>query len=420
MSILIPYGAGRITYEFEASIINSGIKELKGVEDGKEVVKRAMKNPIGSKRLNELARGKKSAVIIISDHTRPVPSKDIIPCMFEELREGNPNINITLLVATGCHRDTTKEELYEKLGVDIVEREKIVIHDAGNKSKNVKIGYLPSGRELRMNRLASETDLLVAEGFIEPHFFAGFSGGRKSVLPGICDKATIIGNHCGSFIANPYARTGVLENNPIHRDMVEAARMARLQYIVNVIIDDNKKTVAAFAGDFEKAHTSGVQFLKAFCKANAVPADIVITSNGGAPLDQNLYQCVKGLTAAEASAKENAVVIMCAEMADGIGGDNFYEMVKNADNIHELYQKILHTPAGQTVSDQWQVQILVRILLKHHVIFVTREGMAPVIESMKMEYAKSLENAVRRAKEIKGEEAEITVIPDGVSVIIEK
>ena len=387
-------------------------------QNGSRLVAEAMGQPYGGKQLRELAVGKNRATVIISDHTRPVPSKDILPNMLRQLREGNPDIEITLLVATGCHRGTTPEELAAKLGTKIALREKILVHDAFDPDTNVNIGILPSGAPLVVDRAAVETDILVAEGFIEPHFFAGFSGGRKSVLPGVCGTVTVYGNHCGSFIADPHARTGVLEGNPIHRDMVVAVKMAKLAYIVNVVIDDNKNTVAAFAGDPFLAHEAGVAFLERHCGVAAVPADIVVTSNGGAPLDQNLYQCVKGLTAAEATAKPGAVLIICAEAADGIGGDSFYRSMRECESPGALYEQYCATPQGETIPDQWQTQILARILMKHRVIFVTRKELAQTARDMKMEYAETLDVALSMARQTTGEVGTLTVIPNGISVIV--
>lgn len=413
------YGKGTLRCPVEPDAVLALQEEQEtGRVCGSELVKQAMENPYGGKTLTELARNKQRATVIISDHTRPVPSKDILPHMLRELREGNPQIEITLLVATGCHRGTTPEELAAKLGEEMAKSERIHIHDAFAKEENVEIGVLPSGAPLVIDRLAMETDLLVAEGFIEPHFFAGFSGGRKSVLPGVCAAATVYGNHCGSFIADEHSRTGVLEGNPIHRDMVAAARMAKLAYIVNVVINDDKETVAAFAGDPFLAHEAGAAFLKQKCEVSAVPGDIVITSNGGAPMDQNLYQCVKGLTAAEATAKPGAVLIICAEAADGIGGDGFYRSLRQCENPAELYESYCATPQGETIPDQWQTQILARILMKHRVIFVTRKELEQTIQEMKMEYAETLEQALEMARRSVGETAAVTVIPNGISVIV--
>ena len=418
-NISIPYGKTSLSCALpDCALLTSRVGELKSDRAGIDLVREAMANPIGSPNLSELARGKKSCTVIISDHTRPVPSRDILPPMLEQLREGNPEIQITLLVATGFHRLTTADELKNKLGEEIASREKIVVHDAFDADSNVEIGTLPSGAPLVIDRAAVETELLVAEGFIEPHFFAGFSGGRKSVLPGVCDKTTVLGNHCGAFIASPCARTGILEGNPLHRDMVAAAEMAKLAFIVNAVIDEEKKTVAAFAGDFRKAHEAGVSFLRQYCEVKAEPADIVITSNGGAPLDQNIYQCVKGLTAAEATASEGAVLIICAELADGTGGEGFYRSLRDCESPRAHFEQCVATPQAETIPDQWESQILARILMKHRVIFVSRPEMESTIREMKLDFAPNIEQALAMARAEKGENARITVIPNGISVMV--
>ena len=420
-NISIPYGKTSLSCTLpDCALLTSRVGELKSDRAGIDLVREAMANPIGSPNLSELARGKKSCTVIISDHTRPVPSRDILPPMLEQLREGNPEIQITLLVATGFHRLTTADELKNKLGEEIASREKIVIHNAFDADSNVEIGTLPSGAPLVIDRAAVETELLVAEGFIEPHFFAGFSGGRKSVLPGVCDKTTVLGNHCGAFIASPCARTGILEGNPLHRDMVAAAEMAKLAFIVNAVIDEEKKTVAAFAGDFRKAHEAGVSFLRHYCEVKAEPADIVITSNGGAPLDQNIYQCVKGLTAAEATAREGAVLIICAELADGTGGEGFYRSLRDCESPRAHFEQCVATPQAETIPDQWESQILARILMKHRVIFVSRPEMESTIREMKLDFAPNIEQALAMARAEKGENARITVIPNGISVMVKE
>ena len=419
--ISIPYGKGQLCWEFPYDgLLTSRVDQLKSEKTGQELVEEAMAHPIGSPTLRELAVGKKSCTIIISDHTRPVPSRDILPPVLRQLRQGSPDIAVTLLVATGFHRLTTKEELTAKLGEEIASAETIRVHDAFDPDSNVQIGILPSGAPLVIDRAAVETDLLISEGFIEPHFFAGFSGGRKSVLPGVCDKTTVLGNHCGQFIASPFARTGVLEGNPLHTDMVAAAEMAKLAFIVNVVIDEGKKTVAAFAGDFRQAHEAGTAFLRQYCEVEAIPGDIVVTSNGGAPLDQNIYQSVKGLTAAEASAKEGAVLIMCAQLADGTGGQGFYTSLRDCESPEDHFAQCAATPQNETIPDQWESQILARILMKHRVIYVSRPEMEQTLREMKLEYAPTLEAALTMAKADKGENASITVIPNGISVIVKE
>ena len=417
--VRIPYGRGFIEFDEKGSpVLESSIGELKSERPGREIVKAALENPIDSVRLRELAEGRKNCVIIISDHTRPVPSKDILPEMIAELEAGSSDIEITLLVATGFHRLTTEEELKEKLGEDIIKRCKIAVHDCRNTASNVQIGILPSGAPLVIDRIAAETELLVSEGFIEPHFFAGFSGGRKSVLPGVCDAVTVLGNHCSRFIDSKYSRTGILDKNPIHEDMLAAAEMAGLKFIVNVIIDEDKKTVAAFAGNYRTAHRAGCDYLMDYCRVSPRYADIVISSNGGAPLDQNLYQAVKGMTAAEATCNEGGTIILCAECADGHGGEGFYKALKDCDNPRELYERQMSTPQSETVPDQWESQILARILIHHRLIVVTRPEMKEIVDNMKMTWAGSLEEALEIADY--GEGKSLTVIPNGISVIVKE
>lgn len=258
-----------------------------------ELVAQAMAAPINSPPLALLAQGRKKIVYLASDHTRPVPSRVIFPAMEKEIFEGNPEADLTIVVSTGCHRPTTQAELEAKFGAEVVKKYPIIIHDCRTSSM-VTVGQLPSGGQFKINKMAWEADLLVSEGFIEPHFFAGFSGGRKSVLPGITDLNGVVYNHNAGFIAHDRARTGILDGNPIHQDMVYAAQEARLAYIVNVVLDADKKVIKAFAGHFDQAHRAGCEFLAQLAGVKAAVADIVVTTNGGYPLDQNIYQAVKG------------------------------------------------------------------------------------------------------------------------------
>ena len=275
------------------------------------------------------------------------------------------------------------------------------------------MGDLPSGARFSVNRLAAETELLVAEGFIEPHFFAGFSGGRKSVLPGICARKTVLGNHCGAFIDDVQARTGILDGNPIHRDMDRAAEMAKLAFIVNVVIDERQQTVAAFAGNFRSAHRRGADFLMRYCGVKAIPGDIAVTSNGGAPLDQNIYQCVKCMTAAEAVCRPGGTIIALGECADGVGGDFFYRQLAECETPRQLYDRLAAVPMEETEPDQWQSQILARILDRCRVILVTRPELKETVRNMKMDWAPGLAEALDMAGE-----GEITWIPNGVSIVV--
>jgi nickel-dependent lactate racemase len=384
-----------------------------------ELVRQALENPIGTPRLRVMAEGKKRVVIIASDHTRPVPSKVIIPQMLAEIRAGNPHAEVTILVSTGCHRRTTKGELIGKFGAGIVEKEKILIHDCDS-PEVVNLGKLPSGGNLIINRAAMEADLLTAEGFIEPHFFAGYSGGRKSVLPGIASRETVLYNHNAEFIASPYARTGIVDGNPIHADMLYAAGAARLAFICNVIINSQKEAIYAVSGDTELAHRTGREFLSGMCQVDALPADIVITTNGGYPLDQNIYQAVKGMTAAETAVKKGGVIIMLAKSDDGHGGEEFYRTFAEEKDLARMTEAFLKTPRHKTRVDQWESQILARILHHARVVYVS-DAPDGMVREFQMIPAHSLDEAVKKAEELLGNpRAAITAIPDGIAVMVNK
>ena len=420
--VKIPYSKGFIEAQFDdarlVGVLESKAHHYKPEAGEQELVKKALENPIASPRLRDLVKGKNKIVIIASDHTRPVPSKIMAPIMLEEIRSGNPEADITFLIATGLHRQTTKEELIGKFGEKVVAEEKIVVHNAFEPEAMVNIGKLPSGGDIVINKLAVEADLLISEGFIEPHFFAGFSGGRKSVLPGVVSKVTVLANHNSRFIASDKARTGNLEGNPIHIDMLHAAKTAKLQFILNVVIDADKKIIKAFAGDLEKAHAEGTKFAGELANVAAKPADIAITSNGGYPLDQNIYQAVKGMSAAEATCRKGGVIIICAACNDGHGGEDFYEWFKKAESAQAVMDEIMAIEPQHTLPDQWEAQILARILIDHTVIMVTDQCDHSMITDMKMKVANTLPEAMKMAEEIVGKDASITVVPDGVSVIV--
>ena len=423
MELHFPYGKETLSIDIDdknlKGVLVSSLHDYKSQKSPKDLVEEALMNPIGSERLSKLSEGKKKVVLICSDHTRPVPSKVIVPPMLREIRKGNPDAEVTIVISTGCHRATTREELIAKFGEEIVEKENIVIHKA-DESPVTFLGILPSGGELLINSIVAEADLVCSEGFIEPHFFAGFSGSRKSILPGVASRTTVLANHCSEFIASPYSRTGILEGNPIHRDMLWAARKAKLAFICNVVINSEKEPIYAVAGDVEKAHEEGCRFLSSLCRVKAATADIVISTNGGYPLDQNIYQAVKGMTAAEATVREGGVIIMLAASNDGLGGDDFYHQMADEKDIHKTMALFLSRGRNETVPDQWQTQIFLRILMKATVVYVSS---APdgIVEDLHMVPAHSLEEALEKARKIVGKaDATITAIPDGVSVIVEE
>ena len=423
VDVKLPYDKQLITAKIPeknfAGLLESKAENFQAALSEKETVEKSLDDPIGSRSLEELAKGKKDIVIISSDHTRPVPSHIITPILLRRIRSTAPDARIRILVATGFHRPSTREELINKYGQEIVDNEEIVMHVSTDDSSMKKIGQLPSGGDCIINRIAAEADLLIAEGFIESHFFAGFSGGRKAVLPGVASYRTMMANHSGEFIDSQKARTGNLNHNPIHKDMVYAARTANLAFIVNVVLDGEKKIIGSFAGDMEDAHKVGCEFVRELASVQKIPSDIAISTNGGFPLDQNIYQAVKGMTAAEATNKEGGVIIMVAASGDGHGGEGFYHNLADVSDPKEFLDQAIHTPRLETVPDQWTSQILARILVHHHVIYVSDKVDPTLITTMHMDSAQTIDEAMEKAFEIEGNEAKVTVIRDGLSVIVQ-
>ena len=419
--IQIPYGKDHLTLSVEESRLAGVLSSAPGtgtLADERTIVRKALENPVESPRLSELAKGKKRILVITSDHTRPVPSAITLPIYLAEIRSGNPDAEIRILIATGMHRPTTESEMRAKFGDQLVEHETMLNHIADDDSAMVFKGILPSGGELWLNGLVDWADLVVSEGFIEPHFFAGFSGGRKSILPGIASRGTVLYNHNAQFLKSPHATQGSLQENPIHHDMIYAARQAKLAFILNVLIDADKRIIAAYAGEPVQAHVKGCAECLEHTRVNRITADIVVTSNGGYPLDQNVYQSVKGMTAAEACVRPGGVIIMCAALGDGHGGEAFFNWFNQHDDPAAVARAIENIKPEDTRMDQWEAQILARVLGKATCIFVTGAENRQLIEAMHMIWAGSLADAMHAAEGITGPNSTVAAIPDGVGVII--
>ena len=384
-----------------------------------QLVLDALEHPVGSPRLRELAKDKQKIVIVTSDHTRAVPSKITLPLLLKEIRSGNPQADITILIATGLHRPTTEEEQRRMFGDDIVGHEKIAINNAFDPEQFVELCTLPSGAVFQVNKLAAQCDLLVTEGFVEPHFFAGFSGGRKSILPGVCSERTVNENHSYKAVSHPRSNSGMLKDNPIHADMLCAAKAVNVQFIFNVALDGEKKIVAAWAGDLEKAHEAGVAFIRQWSQCPVVTGDIVVTSNGGYPLDQNLYQSPKAMATAEACAGEDGVIIMCCSCCDGMGGAHFGEILQRG-TPDEIDRYLSEIPPQKTIPEQWCAQVCVRVLRRHQVILVTTFLDHDEVRRANMIPASTPDEALEIAYRLKGNHARVVVIPDGVSVLTVK
>ena len=422
-TIPIPYYTSTLALHVEEenlkAVLTAKMHGFHAEKSQEQLVLDALEHPVDSPRLRTLAEGKRNIVIVTSDHTRAVPSKITLPLLLKEIRSGNPDADITILIATGLHRPTTEEEQRRMFGDEIVDHEKIAINNAFAPEQFVELCTLPSGAVFQVNRLAAECDLLVTEGFVEPHFFAGFSGGRKSILPGICSERTVNENHSYKAVSHPRSNSGMLKDNPIHADMLCAAKAVNVQFIFNVALDGKKKIVAAWAGDLEKAHEAGVAFIRQWSQCPVVTGDIVITSNGGYPLDQNLYQSPKAMATAEACAGEDGVIIMCCSCCDGMGGAHFGQLIQRG-TPEEIDRYLSSIPPEKTIPEQWCTQVCVRVLRKHPVILVTTFLNHDEVRKANMIPASTPDEALEIAYRLKGEQASVVVIPDGVSVLTVK
>lgn len=422
-TIPIPYYTSTLALHVEEenlkAVLTAKMHGFHAEKSQEQLVLDALEHPVDSPRLRTLAEGKRKIVIVTSDHTRAVPSKITLPLLLKEIRSGNPDADITILIATGLHRPTTEEEQRRMFGDEIVDHEKIAINNAFAPEQFVELCTLPSGAVFQVNRLAAECDLLVTEGFVEPHFFAGFSGGRKSILPGICSERTVNENHSYKAVSHPRSNSGMLKDNPIHADMLCAAKAVNVQFIFNVALDGEKKIVAAWAGDLEKAHEAGVAFIRQWSQCPVVTGDIVVTSNGGYPLDQNLYQSPKAMATAEACAGEDGVIIMCCSCCGGMGGAHFGQLIQRG-TPDEIDRYLSSIPPEKTIPEQWCTQVCVRVLRKHPVILVTTFLNHDEVRKANMIPASTPDEALEIAYRLKGKQASVVVIPDGVSVLTVK
>ena len=342
-----------------------------------------------------------------------------MPILLRRVHAAAHEARVRILVATGMHRASTHEELVDKYGERIVAEEEIVMHVATDDAAMVEVGTLSSGGACIINRIAAEADLLVAEGFIEPHFFAGFSGSRMSVLPGDASYKTIMYNHKGQFVHDARSHAGVLEGNRVHADMMAAAEMAGLAFILNVVLDGKHRVISAFAGDIHAAHEAGCSFVRELAGVRAVDCDVAITTNGGYPLDQNIHQAVKGMTAAEATLGDGGVIIAVTGCAGGHGGEGFFDSIAGSDPA-EFEQACIDRPKDQTLPDQWTAQIFARILAHHPVILVTDLCDHEMIRAMHMTPAASVDEAVQPAFDFKGPDARFAIIPDDLGVVVQR
>ena len=413
MEVVLAYGKHGLTIEApdDAAIVEPA--HTPGVDDEPGALRAALRAPIESPPLQALARPDDTVVIVHSDLTRPAPNDRMLPVILDELAEaGVPVERITLLNATGLHRPNTEAELRQMLGDRIVDGYRCVNHDAHAHADLRFLGHTPGGAEVRLNRHYVDASLRITTGFIEPHFFAGFSGGAKSVLPGVAGDMSVMHNHSAPMIADPSAAWGITADNPIMRESRAAARLCPPSMILNVTLNKSKQITGVFAGALEPAHDAGCRFVKdSVMRQVERPFDIVVTTNSGYPLDLNLYQAVKGMSAAAQVVRPGGAIVIAAECSDGIGHGPFLELLQSRPDPAGLLELI--TSPGFAMFDQWQVQILAQILLHARVYLY-----APLLDDDAVRAAhliptRSIEGTIADLAAEFGPAASLCILPQG-------
>ena len=410
MLVSLPYGRTQLTGHVpEWAATSIVIPRQWQTASQEKSIEAALRQPIGAPRLSELARVSHSAVIVTCDRTRGVPSRVTIPLILEELRSGGMDLDrIMVLVATGLHKGETMTDVTDRLGGELVGKLEVVIHDSDDRTRLVELGRLSSGTPLWLNRSVTESDLVIVESNVEPHFFAGFTGGSKVILPGVAGTGTILRNHSWKNIDNSASRYGATEN-PIRADANEALRHLGRTFALNIVLDSQKRIVHATAGDPISSFNAVAESVRQHSSVQVRDSpDVVITTNGGYPLDRNAYQCVKGIAVPERILHGDSRIIMAGECMDGVGHSDFLRLL--ASNTPEaVYDKLREGEA--LIRDQWEVQVLCRILRKTPVCFITRPELASEIRSMHMDYAQTIEQALDSANLRRGER--VLVLPQG-------
>ena len=366
-------------------------------------------DPTGCRPLGDLVSSGDRVVIVTSDGTRPVPNHLLLPWLLDLLPV--PDHQVTVLLGTGTHRANSADEILEMFGEDLVHRVAILNHDAYDSNSNPGVGETTSGTPVHLDRAYLEADKRIVLGFIEPHFFAGFSGGAKGVAPGVAGIETILRLHRAELIAHPQSTWGVLEGNPIQGEISEAVSCCPPDFMVNVTLNSDKAITDFFIGDYREAHLKGCERVKASSMVSVPePFPIVVTSNSGYPLDQNLYQTVKGMSAAARIVSDGGTILVASECSDGIPdhGD-FARLMKNGEGPSDVLRSVYEE---EPVLDQWQAQILAGILERSEVEVYS--NLKPEdVSSCKLRPIGDFQASLSRRIDSVGKGARVAVLPDG-------
>jgi nickel-dependent lactate racemase len=418
MNINLSYGRTGLTVNLPDSTDIVAAASLPGAANPAMALLGAIHNPIGAPPLADAVKAGDRIVIVHSDMTRPTPNHLIMPVLLAELETaGVHREDITLLNGLGTHRQQTEAEMRLLLGDGVYDNYRCLQHDAWDDANLVSLGTTSLGNQLRVNRLLLDSNVRIYTGFIEPHLFAGYSGGPKAVLPALCGQESVLSNHGREMIAHPNATWGICEGNPIWEEMREAALKVGPAFLLNVTLNEKKEITAVFAGDLLQAHEAGRNFVRDQAMvAVDEPYDIVITTNSGYPLDQNLYQTVKGMKAAVGIVRDGGHIIMAGACEDGIPDHGRYlELLVEAGSPQGFLDMMARPGFGE--QDQWQVQIQALIQLKAEV-HVYSDGLSDEqIRSALFTPCSNIEETVRQLAAEIGPQARICAMPEGPQTI---
>lgn len=383
-----------------------------GLADENAALAEAMGHPIGCPSLEQLAQGKRSAAIAVCDITRPAPNKTVLPHVIRALVAGGIATNkIEILIATGLHREATRNELLEIVGPEVAGRHPVHSHRAREIDEQVFLGETSGGTQAFVDGRFVDADLRITLGFIEPHLMAGFSGGRKLISIGLAGERTIKRLHSPLYMRDPRAIEGSFPDNPLHRELLEIAALAGHDFMVDVALTESRAIAAVFAGEPVAAHAQGVEFVRQSTLAKVgEPADAVITTSGGYPLDLTFYQAVKGLTAASHVVREGGEMLLAAACREGLGGPEFSQLVRTASDSAQLLDALASRPVQ---VDQWQAEKLAMVAERAHLSFcvpgVASADRAKLWGPAHEDPQQAVDDLVSRLPEI----ARVVVIPEG-------
>ncbi|MEO2197959.1 MAG: nickel-dependent lactate racemase [bacterium] len=387
-----------------------------GLPDQQGAIREALEHPTGTARLRDLVRTDQTVAISVCDITRPMPSATLLPVVLEALAHV-PTAQIAIMVASGTHRATTREELIEMFGAEIVDRNRIVIHDAFDESELVSLGEVEGGIPVWLNRNWVEADVRITTGFVEPHFFAGFSGGPKLVAPGLAGFETIMRLHDAEMIGHPQARWGVVEGNPIHDAVRRIAARSGVDFSIDVAINRDRDITHVAAGELFAVHRAVRTVVKRTAMQRFTrPFDVVVTTNSGYPLDQNLYQSIKGMSAAAQVVKPNGVIVCASECADGYPDHGEFLDILTQRHTADALLEMIHEP-GHNRHDQWEVQMQAQIQQRAEVLLKTDGLTDDQVRSAHLTPIHDVAAATREALARSGPDAQVCVLPEGPQTI---